>query len=100
MAAASTWEVVRFCFAVSGRRSRADAVAALCARTFSLLILAFNVFFGLMLKDANLLIRGVPTLILLVPLLCLYVRARRAVLVRTTTNGGGSPGEADPMRRR
>jgi len=99
MAAARTWEVLRFCFTGGGRRSRTDAVAALCAWLLLLGILAFNLYFGLMLKDGNLLIRGVPTLILLAPLLGLYARARRAVRDRTTAEVGRSAGEAHPTIR-
>ena len=47
-------------------------------------MLVFNAFFGLLLKDGNLLIRGVGTLILAAPLLYLYARAKRSVLGRRT----------------
>jgi hypothetical protein len=79
MAAPGTWEVLRFCFSGSGRRSLADGVAALAAWCFTLAILFFNAFFGLLLEDANLFIRGVGTLVLGAPLLFLYARAKRAV---------------------
>jgi hypothetical protein len=42
----------------------------------------FNAFFGLLLPDGNLLLRGVGTLILSAPLLWLYARAKRSVLNR------------------
>jgi hypothetical protein len=82
MAAPGTWEVLRFCFSGRGRTSVADGVAVLSAWCLTLAILAFNAFFGLLLPDGNLLLRGVGTLILSAPLLWLYARAKRAVLAR------------------
>ena len=84
MAAPGTWEVLRFCFSGGGRSSLADGVAVLSAWCLTLAILVFNAFFGLLLKDGNLLIRGVGTLILSAPLLCLYARAKRSMLERRT----------------
>ena len=84
MAAPSTWEVLRFCFSGGRRGSLADGVAILSAWCLALAILLFNAFFGLLLTDGNLLIRGVVTLILFAPLLCLYARAKRSVRERTT----------------
>ena len=43
-----------------------------------------NAFFGLLLSDRNLLLRGVGTLILSALLLWLYARAKRSVLARRT----------------
>jgi hypothetical protein len=82
MAAPGTWEVLRFCFFGfgRGRSSLADGVAVLTAWSLTLAILFFNAFFGLLLNDGNLFIRGVGTLILSAPLLCLYARAKRSVL--------------------
>jgi hypothetical protein len=73
-------EVLRFCFFGSGRRSPGDAVAVLCVWCLTLAILCFNALFGVLLKDGNLLIRGVGTLILFAPLLWLWARGKRAVL--------------------
>ena len=86
MAAPGTWEVLRFCFFGfgGGRSSLADGVAVLSAWCLTLAILVFNAFFGLLLPDGNLLLRGVGTLILSAPLLCLYARAKRSVLARRT----------------
>jgi len=84
MAAPGTWEVLRFCFFGDGRRSPADCVAVLSVWCLTLAILLFNAFFRLLLKDGNLLIRGVGTLILAAPLLYLYARAKRSVLDRRT----------------
>jgi hypothetical protein len=84
MAAPGTWEVLRFCFSGGGRNSLADGVAALSAWCLTLAILSFNAFFRLLLDDGNLVIRGVGTLILSAPLLCLYARAKRSVLNRRT----------------
>ena len=81
MAAPGTWEVLRFCFSGGGRSSLADGVAVLSAWCLTLAILVFNAFFGL-LPDGNLLLRGVGTLVLSVPLLYLYARAKRSVLGR------------------
>ena len=53
---------------------------SLSAWCLTLTILFFNAFFGLLLPDGNLLIRGVATLILSAPLLWLYARAKRSVL--------------------
>lgn len=88
MAAPSTWDVLRFCFSGGGRSSLADGVAMVSAWCLTLAILFFNAFFGLLLPDANLFIRGVGTLILSVPLLALYARAKRAV--RNRRAGGSS----------
>jgi membrane protein implicated in regulation of membrane protease activity len=82
MAEPGTWEVVRFCYTGGGRSSLANGVATLSAWCLTLAILVFNAFFGLLLEDGNLLLRGVGTLILAVPLLWLYARARRSVLGR------------------
>jgi hypothetical protein len=82
MAAPGTREVLRFCFSRGGRSSLADDVAVVSAWCLTLAILVFNAFFGLLLKDGNLLIRGVGTLILAAPLLLLYGRAKRSVLER------------------
>ena len=79
-----TWEVLRFCFSGGGRTSRADGVAVLSAWCLTVAILVFNAFFGLLLPDGNLLLRGVGTLILSAPLLWLYARAKRSVLARRT----------------
>ena len=84
MAAPGTREVLRFCFFGGGRSSLADGVAVVSAWCLTLAILVFNAFFGLLLEDANLLIRGVGTLILAAPLLCLYARAKRSMLERRT----------------
>ena len=84
MAPPSTWEVLRFCFFGDGRRSLADRVALLCVWCLTLAILFFNVFFGLLFPDGNLLIRGVCTLILFAPVLLLYARGKRSVLARRT----------------
>lgn len=84
MAAPDTWEVLRFCFSGGWRRSLVDSVAVLSAWCLTLAILFFNAFFRLLLEDGNLLIRGVGTLLLSVPLLCLYARARRSVIDRRT----------------
>ena len=84
MAAPGTWEVLRFCFSGGGRTSLADGVAVLSAWCLTLAILVFNAFFGLLLPDGNLLLRGVGTLILSAPLLWLYARAKRSVLARRT----------------
>ena len=84
MAAPGTWEVLRFCFSGGGRSSLADGVAVLFAWCLTLAILVFNAFFGLLMEDGNLLIRGVGTLILSAPLLYLYARAKRSVLDRRT----------------
>jgi hypothetical protein len=84
MAAPGIWEVLRFCFSGGGRHSLADGVAVLSAWCLTLAILFFNAFFRLLFEDGNLFIRGVGTLILSAPLLCLYARARRSVLKRRT----------------
>ena len=84
MAAPGTWEVLRFSFFGDGRSSLANRVAVLSAWCLTLAILVFNAFFRLLLEDGNLLIRGVGTLILSAPLLCLYARAKRSVLSRRT----------------
>jgi hypothetical protein len=83
MAAPGTWEVLRFCLSGGGRSSLADGVAVLATWCLTLAILVFNAFFGLLLPDGNLLLRGVGTLILSAPLLCLYARAKRSVLSKT-----------------
>ena len=84
MAASATREVLRFCFSGGGRRrSLADGVAVLSAWCLALAILAFNAFFSLLLPDGNLFIRGAGTLILFVPLLCLYARAKRSLIGRS-----------------
>ena len=80
MAAPGTWEVLRFCFSGGGRSSLPNGVAVLSAWCLTLAILVFNAFFGLLLPDGNLLLRGVGTLILAAPLLWHYARARRSVL--------------------
>lgn len=82
MEAPSSWEVLRFCFFEGRRGSLVDGVAVLLAWCLALAILFFNAFFGLLLEDGNLLIRGVATLILSAPLLGLYARAKRSVLNR------------------
>ena len=84
MAAPGTREVLRFCFSRGGRSSLADGVAVVSAWCLTLAILVFNAFFGLLMEDRNLLIRGVGTLILSAPLLYLYARAKRSVLDRKT----------------
>jgi hypothetical protein len=84
MAGPGTWEALRFCFSGGGRRSLVDGLAVFSAWCLTLAILAFNAFFRLLLEDGNLLIRGVGTLILSVPLLGLYVRAKRSVLHRSS----------------
>jgi len=84
MAAPGTWEALRFCFSEGARSSVADGIAALAAWCLALAILLFNAFFGLLLPDGNLLLRGVGTLILFAPLLCLYTRAKRSVLKKRT----------------
>jgi hypothetical protein len=84
MAVPGTWEVVRFCFFGDRQRSLADRIAVLSVWCLTLAILIFNTFFGLLLTDANLLLRGVGTLILSAPLPWLYARAKRAVLTRRT----------------
>ena len=84
MAAPGTWEVLRFCFSGRGRSSLADGVAVLATWCLTLATLVFNGFFGLLLPDGNLLLRGVGTHILSAPLRCLYVRAKRSVLGRRT----------------
>lgn len=84
MAAPGTWEVLRFCFSGGGRSSLGDGVAVLSAWCLTLAIVFFNAFFGLLFPDGNLFIRGVGTLILSAPLLCLYARAKRSVLNRGT----------------
>lgn len=84
MAAPGTWEVLRFCFSGGGRTSLANGVAVLAAWCLTLAIVVFNALFGLLLPDGNLLLRGVGTLILSAPLLCLYARAKRSVLGRRT----------------
>ena len=84
MAAPGIWEVLRFCLSGGGHSSLADGVAVLAARCLTLAILAFNAFFGLLLPDGNLLLRGVGTLIISAPLLWLYARAKRSVLARRT----------------
>lgn len=83
MAAPGSWEVLRFCFSGGGRGSLADGVAVLSAWCLTLAILVFNAFFGLLLPDGNLLLRGVGTLILSAPLLWLYARAKRSVAQQT-----------------
>jgi hypothetical protein len=85
MAPPGTWEVLRFCFFGDGRKSLAHHVAVLSMWCLTLAILFFNAFFRLLLKDGNLLIRGVSTLILSAPLLWLYARGKRSVLARRTT---------------
>jgi hypothetical protein len=82
MAAPGTWDVLRFCFSGGGRNSLADGVAVVSAWCLTLAILVLNALFGLLMKDGNLLLRGVGTLILSAPLLCLYARAKRSVLGR------------------
>jgi hypothetical protein len=84
MAAPGTWEILRLCFSGGARSSLADGIAVLAAWCLTLALLVFNAFFGLLLPDGNLLLRGVGTLILFAPLLCLYARAKRAVLSRNT----------------
>ena len=84
MVAPSTWEVLRFCFSGGGRSSLAGGVGVLAAWCLTLAILVFNAFFGLLLPDGNLLLRGAGTLILSAPLLYLYARAKRSVLGRRT----------------
>ena len=84
MAAPGTWEVLRFCFSGGGRTSLADGVAVVSAWCLTLPILVFNAFFGLLLPDGNLLLRGVGTLILSAALLWLYARVKRSVLSRST----------------
>ena len=79
-----TWEVLRFCFSGGGRNSLANGAAVLSAWCLTLAILFFNAFFGLLLPDGNLLLRGVGTLILSAPLLWLYARAKRSLLARRT----------------
>jgi len=84
MAAPGTWEILRFCFSGTGRGSLADRLAVLTAWCLTLAGLSFNAFFRFLLPDGNLFLRGVGTLILSVPVLCLYARAKRAVLARRT----------------
>ena len=84
MAAPGTWEVLRFCFSGGGRSSLADGIAVLSAWCLTLAIIFFNAFFGLLLEDGNLLLRGAGTLILAAPLLWLYARAKRSVVNRRT----------------
>jgi hypothetical protein len=79
MAAPGTWDVLRFCFSGGGRSSLADGVAVLSAWCLTLAILVFNAFFGLLLPDGNLLLRGVGTLILSAPLVWLAADSRRDV---------------------
>ena len=87
MTAPGTWKALRFCFSGGGRGSLADGVAVVSAWCLALAILVFNVFFPLLLEDGNLLLRGVGTLILSAPLLCLYARAKRSVRERDITAG-------------
>lgn len=54
-----------------------EALRALCCWCLTLAILVFNAFFGLLLPEGNLLLRGVGTLILSAPLLWLYAQAKR-----------------------
>ena len=82
MAAPGTGRILRFCFFGDGRSSLADRVAVLAAWCLTLAVLFFNAFFRLLFEDGNLLIRGVPTLILGAPLLWLYARGKRSVLAR------------------
>lgn len=84
MAAPGTWEVLRFCFCGGGHSSLTDGLAVLAAWCLTLAVLVFNAFFGLLLPDGNLLLRGVGTLILYAPLLWLYARAKRSVVARRT----------------
>lgn len=79
MTAPGAWEALRFCFSGDGRNSLADGAAVLSAWCLSVAILFFNAFFRLLFEDGNLFIRGVGTLILFAPLLCLYARAKRSV---------------------
>ncbi len=80
MATPGTREVLRICFFGGPRLSPAGGVAVLAAWCFALAILLFNAFFGLLLPDANLFLRGAGTLILSAPLAWLYARAKRSVL--------------------
>ena len=84
MGAPSRAEILRFCFFGDGRRSLIDLVTIVAAWCFALAVLSFNAFFPLLFSDGNLVIRGVPTLLLSAPLLGLYVRAKRALLARRT----------------
>ena len=83
--ATRSWEVLRFCFSGGGRGSLADGLAVLAAWCLTVAILVFNAFFGLLLPDGNLLLRGVGTLILAAPLLGLYARAKRSVVRRRSS---------------
>ena len=81
-AAPGKGEILRFCFFGDGRPSLVDRVAIVAAWCLALAVLSFNAFFPLLFSDGNLLIRGVPTLILSAPLLALYLRGKRALLAR------------------
>ena len=72
-------DVLRFCFWGSWNRSLAGRIAVIAAWCLALGILCFNALFGLMFEDANLVIRGVPTLILAAPLVWLYFRGKRSL---------------------
>lgn len=82
MAAPRVREVLRFCFFGDGRGSWGDRAAILSAWCLALAVLLFNAFFGVVLEDGNLVLRGGGTLILSAPLLGLYARGKRAVRAR------------------
>ena len=84
MAAPGTWEFLRFCFLGDGRRSLSGRLAIVCAWCFTLAVLVFNAFFGLLFEDGNLVIRGGGTLILGAPLLWPYARGKRAMRDRAS----------------
>ncbi|MDQ2646543.1 MAG: hypothetical protein M3020_22225 [Myxococcota bacterium] len=78
MSAPTTSEVLRCCFFGDGRGSRVELVARLGVWCLTLAILIFNALFRWLLPDGNLLIRGVATLLLAVPLLWLFGWGKRA----------------------
>ena len=79
MAALGRGEIVHWCLFGDGNCSLFDRVAIVATWCLALAVFFFNAFFPLLFEDGNLFIRGAGTLILSAPLLCLYVRGRRAL---------------------
>jgi len=78
----STRDVLRFCYFGDEQRKLVDRAAAFAAWCVTLAVLVFNALFRVLFEDGNLLIRGVCTVVLSLPLALLYARGKRAVLAR------------------
>ncbi|HEY8925718.1 MAG TPA: hypothetical protein VIU64_15130, partial [Polyangia bacterium] len=80
MALLGRGEIVHWCLFGDGSSSLFDRIAIVATWCLALALLVFNTFFPLLFEDGNLFIRGAGSLILSVPLFCLYVRGRRALI--------------------